>query len=203
MPFIVLARRLLSICANSASCERLFSVFGATLTKLRNRLGTETLTSLSELKMRVRDEHLQRETRGRLKRRFAVPPPTETEASFAADPPADATTTPPDHDSHTASITSAVLPNEFRATAERYSRSVDEDDLDRKPVCEPRTVGCPVKITDLFDFKRVHWVDTYQRSALRSFDEELELYELLDCDSGGAQAANVDVDGLTEDLLLG
>ena len=48
---IFLARRILSICANSASCKRLlkrlFSIFGTSLTKLRSRLGTNTLNALS------------------------------------------------------------------------------------------------------------------------------------------------------------
>lgn len=47
----VLAKQILSICANSASCEQLLSVFGTILTKLQNHMGTETLTSLAELKM--------------------------------------------------------------------------------------------------------------------------------------------------------
>jgi hypothetical protein len=36
IPLVQLARRLLAICPNSASCERLFSTFGLILTKLRN-----------------------------------------------------------------------------------------------------------------------------------------------------------------------
>jgi len=58
-PFILLDRHiLLSICANSASCEMLFSIFGTTLTKLQNRLGTNTLDALSELKMHICDDNL-------------------------------------------------------------------------------------------------------------------------------------------------
>jgi hAT family C-terminal dimerisation region len=71
-PFIRLARWILSICMNSATCERLWSVFGNTLTKLRNRLGIETLTSLSELKMHIRDEHVQKETKKQMKRMFVT-----------------------------------------------------------------------------------------------------------------------------------
>ena len=36
----------------------LFSIFGTTLTKLRNRLGTNTLDALSELKMHICDDNL-------------------------------------------------------------------------------------------------------------------------------------------------
>ncbi|KAK0501060.1 hypothetical protein EDD18DRAFT_1435518 [Armillaria luteobubalina] len=53
------ALHLFSVCANSASCEWLFSVLGNTLTKLCNCLGTKTLTSLAEIKMHIHDEHLQ------------------------------------------------------------------------------------------------------------------------------------------------
>ena len=50
---IKLAKRILSFTANSASCERLFSVFGNTLTKLRNRTGTKTLHNLAEIKLHI------------------------------------------------------------------------------------------------------------------------------------------------------
>ncbi|KAG2360241.1 ribonuclease H-like domain-containing protein, partial [Suillus spraguei] len=56
-PLHTIAQCLLSICPNSASCECLFSMFGAILTKWRNWLSTETLTLLAELKMYVHEEH--------------------------------------------------------------------------------------------------------------------------------------------------
>jgi hypothetical protein len=71
-PFHRLAARLLSVSANSATCERLFSVFGNTLTKLRNRMGTSTLSSIAELKMHVRNEHRLASTKTRMKRMFAT-----------------------------------------------------------------------------------------------------------------------------------
>jgi hypothetical protein len=43
----------------------------------------------------------------------------------------------------------------------------------------------------------------YEKGALRNFDEELELYELLDMDAEGEDDIDVRVDGFTEDLLLG
>jgi hypothetical protein len=58
-PLITLAQHLLSICPNSASCERLFSTFGLIMTKLRTRLSTEKLIGLAELKLHCRDEHLR------------------------------------------------------------------------------------------------------------------------------------------------
>ncbi|KIJ14387.1 hypothetical protein PAXINDRAFT_40906, partial [Paxillus involutus ATCC 200175] len=68
-PLHKIARRLLSICPNSASCECLFSVFGGILTKWRNWLSTENLTCLAELKMYVHEEHVRDEAvKKRLKR---------------------------------------------------------------------------------------------------------------------------------------
>lgn len=212
MPFIHLAQRVLSICANSASCERLFSVFGATLTKTRNRLATATLTALGELKMRVRDDHLQRGTKARLKRRFAAPAPApEPEPADNVQPEAgpsvihvaivdDGSDTP---DTTSVFRTADPSPGEFRAIAERHARAVEEDDHDCEPVCRSATVGCPLKLTELFDFTRTHWTTMYEKGALRNFDEELELYELLDLDADGEDDTDVRVDGFTEDLLLG
>jgi hypothetical protein len=58
-PLCQLARRILSICANSASCERLFSMFGLILTRLRSRLWGKAMTDLAELRLHLRDEHVQ------------------------------------------------------------------------------------------------------------------------------------------------
>ena len=69
-PFYRLANRLLLISANSATCEQLFSVFGTTLTKLRNRMGTSTLSSLAELKMHTRDEYKEKSTKNQMKKLF-------------------------------------------------------------------------------------------------------------------------------------
>lgn len=89
-PFIMLARRLFSVSANSVSCERLFSVFGNTLTKLRNRLGTNTMCALAELKMFIKDEHRRSESlKKRVKRHFgdrkkSPPQPQASETSTPA-----------------------------------------------------------------------------------------------------------------------
>ena len=58
-PLCKLARRLLSICANSASCKRLFSMFGLILTRLRSPLRTKAMADLAELRLHLRDEHLR------------------------------------------------------------------------------------------------------------------------------------------------
>jgi hypothetical protein len=42
----------------------------------------------------------------------------------------------------------------------------------------------------------------HARSAIRSFDEELQLYEMLDLDAEGEVDVGVDVDNDTGDLLM-
>lgn len=208
-PFLRLARRLLSICANSATCERLWSVFGATLTKLRNRLGVDTLTALSELKMHIRDEHLRKDTKTRLKRRFA------TRSTSAAAPAAPEPPPAPDSrfsDDETESIaagspanpTEQPAPNDrFRDMATRHINSVLEDETDQESVRASSVIGRPLKLVELFNFGEAHWVRLYENAARRSFDEELAMYELLDLDAEGEEEADIDVDDSTGEILLG
>lgn len=54
-----LAIRLLSVVANSAGCERSFSIFGNIHTKTRNKLGTETVHKTGILKMDIRRRHVE------------------------------------------------------------------------------------------------------------------------------------------------
>ncbi len=62
-PLIRLALHILSICPNSASCERLFSTFGLIMTKLRTRISTKNLVNLAEFKLHLRDENMRLEAR--------------------------------------------------------------------------------------------------------------------------------------------
>ncbi|KAG2359137.1 hypothetical protein BDR07DRAFT_1361392 [Suillus spraguei] len=88
-PLQKFAHRIFSICANSASCEHLFSLFSAVLTKLRSRLGLKDLTNLAELCLHLRDEYTQMgDKKGRLHRARKIipdplhpPPPVTSETS--------------------------------------------------------------------------------------------------------------------------
>jgi hypothetical protein len=80
-PFIVFSKRILSVSANSASCERLFSIFGDILTKKRNRTADPVLVRISEVKMHVRDEHIASGIKTRLKRQFSAKSSATTPAT--------------------------------------------------------------------------------------------------------------------------
>lgn len=77
-----LAIRILSVIANSGGCERAFSDFGITHTKLRNKLNAEKVHKTSVVKMDRRQSHSEAGLlRARRKRKFGVdnePSPTPT-----------------------------------------------------------------------------------------------------------------------------
>ena len=62
------------------------------------------------------------------------------------------------------------------------------------------------KISDLFHFSNSTWSSRYFTFATMSFDEELELYDLLELDAEGEEDRERDdidllVDGTTHDIL--
>lgn len=66
------AIRILSVIANSASCERLFSLFGIIHTKLRNRLGHQQVDKIARLRLELQREHARAgRLRSRLKRKLS------------------------------------------------------------------------------------------------------------------------------------
>jgi hypothetical protein len=95
------------------------------------------------------------------------------------------------------------LNDRFSDMAARHTQSALEDEMDRKPVATASVIGRSVKLVELFNFTDSHWVQVYETAAQRSFDEELELYELLDLDAEGEEEANIDVDDSTGELLVG
>jgi hypothetical protein len=78
-----------------------------------------------------------------------------------------------------------------------------DDDTDGEPVRAPGIIGDLVSVEELFDFGQSHWVELYAKSPRRSFDEELELYELLDIDAQGEADVDLDVDDSTGAILHG
>lgn len=83
---VKLAIRILSVIANSAGCERLFSAMGFIHTKIRNRLGLEKVRKIVYLKNALqREQEILGWARSRLKRKIDEASSTlGTEASLAA-----------------------------------------------------------------------------------------------------------------------
>ena len=224
-PLFKLAYHVLSICPNSASCERLFSVFGNILTNRRNRLANKSLRSIAEVQMHIRDEHVRDgETKKRMKRFFGTKtnptqpgPETTSHATtnivlqaILPQPPSIATLSPEvegDDDLGGMEIDPALLVpsgspddviNEFNLITGSFSRQVggDEDDGEGRMPSD-----IMIKIADLFDFTKKFWISSHERTASRSLDEELELYELLDMDAPGEEDINIEIDHTLDSVL--
>lgn len=78
---------------------------------------------------------------------------------------------------------------------------LDEINFPAAPGLSGLSPSRPKKITALFDFTTTHWVTNFGHYAIRSFDEELEIYELLDMDAEGE--IDVEVDETTAQVLIG
>lgn len=208
--------RILSICPNSASVERLWSVFGTILTKLRTRLGNAALLNLAELKLYLREEDVRaRAVQTRLKRSFgttlvedphgqttspignSTANPTLTASLINSEPtatvevPMSQDTPPPAVDNSTDSIG----PLSMRGIVQGLMEAVKIDDED-PPEPLPDVLSIPIK--DLFDFTKSYWVKAYSKLAMRGLQDELELYELLDLDAEGGTVENEADDAMNE-----
>jgi hypothetical protein len=210
-PLFKLACHILSICPNSASCERLFSIFGNTLTKLRNRLGTQTLTSLAELKMHIRDEHVRDgESKQRMKRFFGAKssaPSAAPASTTGGEPhiPQQPPSTETEMDENMMEIDPELQPpgdsdatNEFNNITELFAKQTGQDDGDGDGRM-PSVIS--IKISELFNFTNKSWIPAQERSASRSLDEELELYELLDLDAPGEEGIDIEIDHTLDSVL--
>lgn len=158
--------------------------------------------------MHIRDQHAQNQTKKRLKRKFAtraarapqiatpVAPETDT-AALSEESPEPGSPEDLEFDQQT--------PNaryNFRAMAQRHIASATSDMTNREPAREPTVIGQRIKLKDLFNFMDTHWVGLYESVARRNFDEELELYELIDLDGEGEAEIDIDLDESTGEMLF-
>jgi hypothetical protein len=208
-PLQKLACRILAICANSASVERLFSLFGHILTKLRSRLRTEAMVQLAELKLHIRDEYAKNtHAKQRLKRHIAGAPSLPSSSTASALPAATTSAVPLPHstqtvdeDEHEDSASSAgPAEGSLRAIADRLiSMANDDEAWDDEHESFPTTLS--FTLPNLFDFSVDYWVKASEATGNRGLQDELDLYELMDLDASGELDTDVDVDGMAEAVL--
>jgi len=156
--------------------------------------------------LHIRDEHVQFQTKKWLKKIFharatAVLPPTNP--SPAPNPLNDNLDSSDEGDEiHDVLFRSHQASNDFESVANQFVDLANNDltETDPEPI---RTAKFgPQPIHKLFNFTQKHWVDTFSKSAMQSFEEELELYELLDLDAGGEDDIANDLDEDTAEALL-
>jgi hypothetical protein len=85
---------------------------------------------------------------------------------------------------------SSDVRNDFEWIVESFAR-LAEGAKDKCDVRMPSHISNP--ISELFNFKKNHWVSLHEQSASCSLDEELEFYELLNLDARD-EDVNLDVD---------
>ncbi|THH14935.1 hypothetical protein EUX98_g9540 [Antrodiella citrinella] len=221
-----LSRRVLSITANSASCERLFSTFGQVLTKHRTRLLLKNMTCQAEVKAHIRSEHLRHldeQRMQKLRQRFQtqkeantadrMPQLTHftsesasasetahapTPAPLPANPQPSTSTTAPGH-THLPQFTFRELVQEQIELADLDTLDFElEDSIRSAPDLEAQ-LSRPT-LANLFNYNDQNWRGIIASAADRTFDQELEFYELLDLDADGEDAE--DIDDTTADILF-
>lgn len=203
-PLERLAHHLFSIIANSASCERLFSTYGNILTDRRTRMATQTLTSLAELRMHLRDLHFQQKaTKSRLRRQFGTVEQAEASESTGGAVGGELISEGAAPEGETGSEGDAVPWHSMHTEAERLMRLAAEEDagsgglgdFEDEDVAQHSagsSTGREVmSLEDLFDFENEFWVQRHTKSSTAGLEEELELYQLLDFDDHGNQDSDV------------
>ncbi|KAG2355734.1 hypothetical protein BDR07DRAFT_1302396 [Suillus spraguei] len=181
-PLQKFAQRIFSICTNSASCERLFSLFSTVLTKLRSRLSLQSMTDLAELHLHLRDEYIQMgDKKGHLHcTRKIIPDPLPSPAivpvdSIPNDPLSESAQ--PENQDEDASDDENSLGHIASVLAQRSFE--DEDPTDDIPMFND------IPLQQLFNFKDESWVRLTEVFGMRSIDYEFEFYELVDMDMEG------------------
>jgi hypothetical protein len=92
----------------------------------------------------------------------------------------------------------------FRALVQQEVNAVTIDDLDNDPLFNPAaglTTYPLIPISNLFDFSNTTWSSILTKHGQHNFDEELDLYELLDL--GVAGDNDLELDETTEQILIG
>ena len=155
-----LGRKLLSITANSASCERLFSEYGIILSKRQSRLLKDHMMQRTQLKAQIRDEHLRDDSkRKRTKQHFssmkdrqraeaqttaaansslssAAPLPSSQSGHVQASPSESSTNSTSQSPTAPGDPQVSTVPETFRNFVDQQRTLVTEDDTDNEPLSD-------------------------------------------------------------------
>lgn len=212
IPLVKLAIRILSICPNSASCERLFSSFGLIMTKLRSRMSDRSLLGLAELKMHLRDEQTLKDIKKTLRKRaFGMWAKTNKESVSATESTNTQSTPEGVEDRNPSSGTSSTdtestsdprPATQLRELRDIFASMLELDSTDDYFVTtEDFGSRLNIRLDKLFDFESSSWVGKLILQATANLEDELEIYELLDLDAPGEESTAFDSGIALEDLI--
>lgn len=203
-----LAVHILSICANSASCERLFSTLGLILTKLRTRLSNKRLLGLAKLKMHARDTILwTTEAKAEVRKYIST--------QIGRENPANQATRDPNSQIPISTELNPALPYAAPTSGRNSTDSIttltdemirnlaaDDDENEAYNYTPDLNMGFPVTLKDLFDFSSLAWSLDKRYNAIRSLDEELEFYQLLELDAVGDEDIDHELESIVGSVIF-
>jgi hypothetical protein len=197
-PLQIIARRILSITANSASCERLFSAFGLVLTRLRSRLGVQTMADVAELRLHLRDEH----------RRSGIAKQNLRKRMLSTTPGEPTPIGPPVPDAQDDTPVASVQLEDTEDTHWHENNLEDiisglqvrlDADVDVDAVSLGQ-IHCPIK--QLFNFSNTTWMELQEKYCMRGLEEEMEVYDLVDLDAPSEPDAFAEFDSFEESIMI-
>lgn len=104
-------------------------------------------------------------------------------------------------ESQTAPALGSEPHDEFSAIVAQHTQLLDKDNENNEPaVISENWTSIP--ISQLFNFMTSSWSSRYARFAALTFEEELELYDLLELDAEGEKDPEAGFDDITQDILL-
>jgi len=92
--------------------------------------------------------------------------------------------------------------DEFLAIVAQHTQLLDKDNEDNEPAVISKN-WTSIPISQLFNFTTSSWSSRYARFAALTFEEELELYDLLELDAEGDEDPDAGFDDTTQNILLG
>jgi hypothetical protein len=143
--------------------------------------------------MHIRSEHWEKSTKIRMKHLFSHRSGTSPTGTASASQP------PPPNPNPEPAIT--FLPPTPGTSTSGLHHLIPDDIADSEPNFSRATHS--ISLRGLFDFDNDYWVNLYDRYARNYLTEELTLCELLNQDSATDEGAEVNVDEMTGEILMG
>lgn len=168
--------------------------------------------------MHIRDEHLQQESKKKLRTRLfgvniqpegahtAAPsqPPVLANINSSGEPADDSGIANTSSETPESRPVANTLASSLRTLSSRLIDLVDADeDPDGVPTDEGIDNEEPLErsISNLFDFDKKDWVSSAQRSAMKSLEDEINFYDLVDLDAAGEADLDYDIDDSVESVF--
>lgn len=182
---VKLARRLLSVIANSAGCERTFSTFGNIHTKIRNRLSPQNVHKTTLVKMDIRRSHAEAGISygNRLKRKFGTHEPEPVPSDEVPTPSSTANDdSDEDLDADYGDFHAQLIADAADAEIEDDLTTEFRADHGQPRTSRTNTTRTCICLSDLFKFptsdEDLDPLDFYWKGGISNLEDELAKYDI-------------------------